>query len=137
VSFATAGDYVPQAASDWRTEAVDLSAFVGEKIRLRFVSKNQYGNDLYLDNVTVDNQPLGLMMAPPAEDALRLYPNPAHDVVRLTGAPGATATVLDGCGRVVRTIALPDGTTALDVRGLPVGVYAVRVGAATRRLVVE
>ena len=54
----------------------------------------------------------------------RLYPNPAHETVRLTGAPGATATLFDGYRRVVRTAALPDGTATLSVRGLPAGVYA-------------
>ena len=66
-----------------------------------------------------------------------LYPNPARGAVRLVGLPtGAPpARVLDGVGRVVRTQAAANAE--LDLRGLPAGVYTVRVGAAVRRLVVE
>ena len=76
-----------------------------------------------------------------ARAGLALAPNPAHDAVHLTGLPADTRSVevLDALGRVVRTVALaPAGApTVLDVRGLPAGLYGVRAGRATRRLVVE
>ncbi|MBC7448315.1 MAG: hypothetical protein H7330_09675 [Hymenobacteraceae bacterium] len=69
---------------------------------------------------------------------LTLSPNPARTTVQLTGAPGATATLLDGLGRVVGTAPVsPAGTATLDVRALPAGLYLLRAGGATRRLVVE
>ena len=66
--------------------------------------------------------------------AFTLAPNPATATVRLLGLTPAAppAVLLDGLGRVVRT-----GSTALDVRGLPAGLYLVRVGTASQRLVVE
>ena len=45
--------FVPASASDWRTDTVDLSAYSGESIYVRFVNVNGYGNALYLDNVRV------------------------------------------------------------------------------------
>ena len=79
-----------------------------------------------------------------------LYPNPAHATatVQLPPVPGAssaTLTITDALGRVVRTVtvALPAAGLrhALDLAGLPAGLYAVRVAAgdrsATHRLVVE
>ncbi len=74
---------------------------------------------------------------------LTLFPNPTADGrVTLTlapVAPNARLTVLDAAGRTVLTRALSAGTTRyeLDVRALPAGVYAVRVGTAVRRLVRE
>ncbi|MBC7447851.1 MAG: T9SS type A sorting domain-containing protein, partial [Hymenobacteraceae bacterium] len=67
-----------------------------------------------------------------------LFPNPATSMVRLTLPAGtaAIATVLDAASRVVRRAAV-DAYHPLDVRGLAPGVYAVRVGAATARLVIE
>ena len=68
---------------------------------------------------------------------------PATTQVRLTW-PEATATprpvqVLDGLGREVRRLVLPvrATATALDVQGLAPGLYLVRCGAATARLVME
>jgi len=72
-----------------------------------------------------------------------LAPNPARDRATLTLAaplPQPTAMqVLDALGRPVRQQALPArATTAvLDLTGLPAGLYLVRGGGATGRLVVE
>ncbi|MWT56443.1 T9SS type A sorting domain-containing protein, partial [Escherichia coli] len=79
---------------------------------------------------------------------LELYPNPATATVQLR-LPGETKTqparleLLDGLGRVVRRHELTLGASAasLDVRGLPAGIYAVRLrtaaGLHTGRLVVQ
>lgn len=79
-----------------------------------------------------------------------LYPNPAHatatvQLPSVSGASAATLTLLDALGRVVRTATVPLSAAglrhALDLAGLPVGLYALRVAAgdrtATHRLVVE
>ncbi|MBJ6108896.1 T9SS type A sorting domain-containing protein [Hymenobacter sp. BT523] len=78
----------------------------------------------------------------PAE-IFTLVPNPATAQVRLTW-PEATAAlrpvlVLDNLGREVRRQLLPAHATsaALDVTGLAPGLYLVRCGSATGRLVVE
>jgi hypothetical protein len=73
---------------------------------------------------------------------LALYPNPARTTAALTLAPAATARpvlILDALGREVRhtVLASQTATATLDVAGLPAGVYAIRCGAATTRLVVE
>ena len=78
-----------------------------------------------------------------AAPALVAWPNPAREQVQLrlpTGTPLGTARLLDALGREVRTLAV-NGPTTLDVRGLPAGVYLLRVAAGprvfTRRLVVQ
>ncbi len=74
----------------------------------------------------------------PNQPRLTLSPNPAHTTVQLTGATGATATLLDGLGRAVGTAPVgPEGSATLDVRALAPGLYLLRAGRATRRLVVE
>lgn len=79
--------------------------------------------------------PVGLPTDAPGT-AFSLAPNPATTTVQLTGAPaGTTACLLDALGRIVRTY--PAGSTTLDLHGLAPGLYTVRAGAATRRLVVE
>ncbi len=74
-----------------------------------------------------------------ATPKLALVPNPAHGAVRISGLPvGAPLVVIDAVGRVVR--ALPASTTGaadVDLQRLVPGVYTVRAGTATARLVVE
>ncbi len=74
---------------------------------------------------------------------LALYPSPAHHAATLRlSAPAATPETLrivDGLGRTVWTQTLPVAAleTALDLTTLTPGLYLVRVGTATARLVVE
>jgi hypothetical protein len=70
-----------------------------------------------------------------------LYPNPAHGTATLrlpVGAPHLPLTLTDAQGRLVRRYPAPATTeAALDLRGLPAGVYLVRCGQYAQRLVVE
>ncbi len=73
---------------------------------------------------------------------LHLVPNPATTAVRLT-LPAAAApravSVFDAVGREVRraTVAAHQAETTVDLRGLPAGLYVVRCGGGSQRLVVE
>jgi hypothetical protein len=75
-----------------------------------------------------------------AATGLALYPNPAHGSTTLTGATAATSVhVLDALGRVVLTTTT-DATGAASLAlpaGLVSGVYVVRAGPQTLRLLVE
>jgi hypothetical protein len=70
-----------------------------------------------------------------------VFPNPAHGTVAVrlpAGLPAQPITVLDAEGRVVRRYPAPARADAvLDLHGLPVGVYLVRCGPFTERLLVE
>lgn len=73
---------------------------------------------------------------------LACFPNPAHtqaNVLLPIAARAVTATIIDALGQVIRTYPLPaHATTAtLDLTGLAPGLYVVRYGAASGRLVVE
>lgn len=50
--------FSPASEADWRTEILDLSAFIGkENVQLIFVGQNAYGNNLYLDDVSLMETP--------------------------------------------------------------------------------
>lgn len=77
-------------------------------------------------------QPTGLAAAA-ARPHLTLWPNPTTGTVRISGAT-TKVEVSDALGRVVRTLPATTEEVRLD---LPAGLYLVRAGAATERLVVE
>ncbi|WP_420455206.1 T9SS type A sorting domain-containing protein [Rubrivirga sp.] len=76
---------------------------------------------------------------PPAP-ILRVGPNPARASVTVWGADGAELTVFDPLGRLVRRHhGGAVGPVAVDMSGLPAGVYTIRSerGASTRVVIVR
>ncbi len=51
---AVAQAWTPTAASDWRTDSIDLSSYIGNNVIIRFVNINAWGQNLYLDNINVN-----------------------------------------------------------------------------------
>lgn len=74
----------------------------------------------------------------PEAPSLQLWPNPAHSAVQVQG-PGSLrrVVVVDGLGREVRHAPLIGGRGTVELAGLTPGLYVVRAGEWTRRLVVE
>ena len=81
--------------------------------------------------------------APAGSLLLLAHPNPAHGTATLRLPAGCMPTELllfDPLGRELRHFAAPaPGATEalLDLRGLPAGLYLLRIGEATGKLVVE
>ena len=48
---ASTGLFIPEAADEWRRELVDVSAYAGTEVLVRFVNITGYGNTLLLDNI--------------------------------------------------------------------------------------
>lgn len=60
---ATSASFSP-STGNWRTETVDLSAYVGQSnLQLAFVGINDWGNNLYLDNIGVTTSPIADVVA--------------------------------------------------------------------------
>lgn len=50
--------FVPDGAADWRRETIDLSAYAGSSnVRISFIARNGFGNNLYLDNISLVREP--------------------------------------------------------------------------------
>lgn len=71
--------------------------------------------------------------------AFQLYPNPANHqvVVQADGLRGQWAAWHDASGRLLGNALLASDRQAIDVSGLPDGLYVMRVGGAVRRFVVN
>jgi hypothetical protein len=54
--------FVPSACSQWRSNDIDISAFDGQVVLVRFVSINGYGNWLYLDDVVIERNGISVAL---------------------------------------------------------------------------
>ncbi|MBK7553486.1 MAG: M36 family metallopeptidase [Flavobacteriales bacterium] len=59
---ATSSQWVPSDCADWDAHDIDISAFDGGSIFVRFVSVNGFGNHFYMDNVRVESSALRLQI---------------------------------------------------------------------------
>ena len=122
--------FTPKKAADWRQESVDLSAYAGKAVLLRFVARSGNGNNLYLDNVQVNAQVLATANSQ-ATAEVQAWPNPVHQgesfTLALPAQRGAASLKLfDAVGRVVwqQTLTLPNAPTQHTVRvPFAAGVY--------------
>ncbi len=68
-TLATVGNstiaFIPTSTAQWRREVVSLNAYLGQSIKVRFVTVNANGNNLYIDNIKIyDTRPnVGLTVA--------------------------------------------------------------------------
>ncbi|GAB4231106.1 MAG: hypothetical protein Tsb0034_03280 [Ekhidna sp.] len=66
--------WTPENDDDWKEFRLDMSSVIpiDDKVRIAFVFTNGNGNDLYIDDISIQaNEP------PTYEDVFRVFPNPA------------------------------------------------------------
>lgn len=79
-----------------------------------------------------------LVSAKPARRALlRVEPNPAHTSLRVLGAGPQPLELLNAEGRRVLYHPSPSGDTLLNIEPLPVGLYLLRQGSSSVRVIKE
>lgn len=139
--------WTPSAASDWRNDTVDLSTYAGNSVLVRWVHVNNYGNNVYVDNINVSlGTVINVDQISEKMDVV-LWPNPATGHAYLRFGKALTqpikVKILATNGQTVQAMQLPVGTTEhrMEVSDLPAAVYWVRLqnGQAvdTRKLIVR
>ncbi len=146
---ATNSRFVP-TVTQWATDSISLAAYDGlTDINIRFTVVSDYGNNLFIDNIRV-NEALVSGTDEPGLLAgnVRIYPNPAAERTRievnLTEASPIHIAVYDLSGKLVETLAngvqLSAGLHPFDWVPKTQGIFLVRVatdsGAMTQRVAV-
>lgn len=138
--------YLPTSEDDWRTEIISLAQFAGQSVIIRIVSTNDYGNNMYLDNIGIVEYNVTLADATftVSSDSICRSDTAFFQAVNVlantdykwTFGPGASPTSATGSGphavkyitpglKTIRLIALnnsgPDTTTqTLNVLAFPI-----------------
>lgn len=73
----------------------------------------------------------------PSETTLNIYPNPTMGWIILNAQVGETLQILDPMGRIVMQRCITAENTTLDLSQLAKGIYLVRCGERTSKLVVR
>ena len=143
----TEDQWIPTAASDWRTDMVNLDAYVGNNILLRFAHVNGFGNTTYIDNIKVETT---LSVSENSlERAISMYPNPAKSnvdiVINTTIGNTYEIELLNSIGQTItkteETRFNARAQQKLDVSKYGTGLYFVKITVGnqtvTKKLIVN
>lgn len=120
----------PTQAAHWRTVSIPNVLPANTKVSLKFVTRNGFGGNLYLTNVSYGWLPLGT--GNEAAPVFKVYPNPTNATTRVAIEAGGIATELlltDLQGRLLQKHILePDSREMeLDLGQLQSGLYLVQL----------
>ncbi len=73
----------PQNCEEWRHVDLDLNAYLGQFVTIKFLNKSGYGNQMYLDDIVIHGIQVGLEDHPQSI-SLSLHPNPTTGEATMT-----------------------------------------------------
>jgi hypothetical protein len=133
----------PQNFTDWSTAQVFMPGFNKSSVLVKFVTTNDNGNNLFIDNVNLyQKNPTGIAKNSTSAFNLNIYPNPSTGVANLSiSSPVSTdskVTVYNTLGQIVfeKNITLTEGSNVVtvDVKDFSAGVYNVVIDSKTSSL---
>lgn len=128
--------FSPTQTSDWKNDQVDLSAYKGQKIFVRFRGSNTHGNNLYIDNVNLKIKnvtPLGINEY--EKDNFVIYPNPSNGVFTLEinskNNLNVSYIITNTTGQIIlqKNYTIQQGKSAetIDISQFSKGVYLLQI----------
>jgi hypothetical protein len=155
VTGANTSAFTPTLASQWRTETVPVSALAAStNVWFKFVFTSDASgasNNIFVDDINITNNPVGLENAAAEQFNLYVFPNPSSDQVHvsfeLPGRHQVKLDLVDMLGRTIETAVeaeLQKGTYEYsfgkDKKPAP-GIYFSRLlidgKAVTQKVVIE
>lgn len=141
----TANDFTPQSDEDWCYQGtqgatcnlIDLKQFSGEKdFRIKFVSRNGYGNNLYIDNVRLFGSCSPSVVSTNVsrkEMEIKVYPNPVSDIlwIDFVKAEEAKVQLWNTMGQQLLqqsfTTSQVNGNVFIDMSHVAKGTYLLKI----------
>lgn len=124
-------EYFPHSGAEWHTEEISLDAFAGSNVLIRFKQINDFGDNLFLDNIYVGSS---MGTTDFIKKSLTIYPNPANNHVMLTGVPAnAIITIYDMSGKKVHETM--NKNNYIDISRLAAGIYILKTSYGSAKII--
>ncbi len=147
----TTAPFEPQGAEDWcgggygaQCPVIDLSNWANQAdIKIAFETFNQYGNNLYIDNIEISNA-LGILKEKKDAKLFGLFPNPAQKevtVILYEKEKNASLKIGNTEGKTVLNQPVHQGKNKVQLTNVPAGIYFVTVSSdrsvQTKKLIIK
>lgn len=120
--------FTPASSSEWIKDTLNLSAFAGNKILIRFVVVSRFGNVLYIDNVRTNGIPVAIQELR-SSTTLKVYPDPAESAIRIEIPESVSTNAqilvfgMDGRAVLKSSRSLLSQNREMNISLLPTGIY--------------
>lgn len=127
----TTNRFVPQYPSDWRKEYVDLTAYAGDDVMLKFQTYNKSGNNLFIDNIWIyeGSEPVSIRESTPISK-VSIYPNPTNSVLNIdlkdNDSKDASIEIFNMVGKNIYRQELKNKKTVINMENYSTGIYLVK-----------
>ncbi len=126
-------EFLPSSTNQWRTEMVDMTAFVSQSpLLVVFRVTNNYENNIFIDNVNFTTQTLPAQLK---QQGYLVLPTAFHNTFTIWHYQTPTTVkyinIVNSAGQLVWTKQFngnADRQIAIDLTGKAAGVYVVEVG---------
>lgn len=130
--------------NQWLSASVDLSAYLGGTVQLRFnrVTGNTWQADIAIDNVNLSNTPatntssvLNTTIFGDNDSSFKIYPSPVQNILNIKLSTNTTNTyrIINSIGQVVKSGRL--NNNSIQVSNLKIGIYILEINDGEETLV--
>jgi bacillopeptidase F len=123
-------NFLPLYSHHWRKDYVDITAYAGNDVILKFETINKSGNNLYLDNIWVYEgvEPVGIIEN--KLESLSIYPNPTESYISINlgnnKLKNATIEVFDLLGKRIYSKKVLQKTNKINLSSYDNGIYVIK-----------
>jgi len=136
-ALATAADhtnnYTP-TASEWRSELIDLSAYIGQPyVQVRFEFYGNVGNNIHVDDINIYDATTGLNENI-SSASVSVYPNPTSESVHFNlpaTTENAVIEIYSAPGSLVKEIPVKQNSLDINLGDFTPGVYFYRISSSS------
>ncbi len=81
ITDSSTSEFFPTLANQWSSDTLDLDTFATKQIIIRFVNVNDFGNNLFIDNVRLIAKPAVTLITEKSQTSFKVFPNPSSNGV--------------------------------------------------------
>jgi len=124
----------------WRNELVTLTGFNKSNVLIKFVTTNGNGNNLYIDNINLEQTSPTAVRALNSVDQLQMFPNPASSQVNIeftnSSKEPVQVYISDVTGKRVWSKEMVSDSKRIELQPeLPAGTYLIQIERADSKWV--
>ncbi len=134
--------YIPNSATVWKEAKINLSAYrASSNALLKIVNVTDGGNNLYVDDIKIDDISAYIEELQHNEATLSVYPNPAQSQISLefVNSIAEAFNIYNALGQIqtVQTISKSPKVVSITISDWPNGLYFIKTEKGTAKFLIS